>query len=290
MKYKLLIIFIFITSCASNISNNRNVKTYESKGFAYIYNEADYSNKLISTKVDNTQMLVYHNNLKKGSIVKLLNPDNKKSVILKVAKKSKYPEFYKIMITETVANKLSLSLEIPFIEIQEIKKNKSFVAKKAKTFNEEKKISNTAPVTKVKIDNISTIKKSKSKKIKKFAIIIGEFSSIDSVNLLKKRLIINFNAKTQHLDGKSADQKFAFQMKCEKSWHHAWAGFYYYKKHFGYIFALKKSLPFAILNLIKYICFLIVRDKKKSEIYKLFLLGFIYSLLNKKASYRAEID
>ena len=189
MKYKLLIIFIFITSCASNISNSRNVKTYESKGFAYIYNEADYSNKLISTKADNTQMLVYHNNLKKGSIVKLLNPDNKKSVILKIAKKSKYPEFYKIMITETVANKLSLNLEIPFIEIQEIKKNKSFVAKKAKTFNEEKKISNTAPVTKVKIDNISTIKKSKSKKIKKFAIIIGEFSSIDSVNLLKKRLI-----------------------------------------------------------------------------------------------------
>lgn len=110
------------------------------------------------------------------------------------------------------------------------------------------------------------------------------------IYLLKKRLIINFNAKTQHLDGKSADQKFAFQMKCEKSWHHAWAGFYYYKKHFGYIFALKKTLPFAMLNLIKYICFLIVRDKKKSEIYKLFLLGFIYSLLNKKASYRAEID
>ena len=110
------------------------------------------------------------------------------------------------------------------------------------------------------------------------------------IYLLKKRLIINFNAKTQHLDGKSADQKFAFQMKCEKSWHHAWAGFYYYKKHFGYIYALKKSLPFATLNLIKYLFFLIVRDKKKSEIYKLFLLGFMYSALNKKASYRAEID
>ena len=168
MKFKLLIILFFISSCASNFGNNKKVNTYESKGFAYIYNEADYLNKLISIKADNTQMLVFHNSLKKGSIVKLLNPDNKKSVLLKIEKRAKYPEFYRIMMTETVANKLSLNSEIPYIEIQEIKKNKSFVAEKAKTFNEEKKISNTAPVTKVKIDNISTIKKNKSKKIKKF--------------------------------------------------------------------------------------------------------------------------
>jgi predicted nucleic-acid-binding Zn-ribbon protein len=142
---------------------------------------------------------VYHNNLKKGSIVKLLNPDNKKSVILKIAKKSKYPEFYKIMITETVANKLSLNLEIPFIEIQEIKKNKSFVAKKAKIHEEEKKIPSKAPVASVQISNISKnkVKNSKNDQNKIF-LHIATFYSVQNAQFLKKRIInelINYDNK-----------------------------------------------------------------------------------------------
>ena len=75
------------------------------------------------------------------------------------------------------------------MEIQELKLNKSFVAKKAKMFNEEKKIFNSAPVEKVKIDNISVMEKSKVEKIKKFSIIIAEFYSNDSAKLLKNKLI-----------------------------------------------------------------------------------------------------
>ena len=64
----------------------------------------------------------------------------------------------------------------------------------------------------------------------------------------------------------------------------------WYKKHFGYIYALQKALPFAILNFLKFIYFFIIRDGKKSEIYKLFFLGFVNSLFNRKSIYRAEID
>ena len=110
------------------------------------------------------------------------------------------------------------------------------------------------------------------------------------IYLSKKKILIDFNAKSHHLDGKSADEKFAFEMKCEKSWHNAWSGFYYYKKHFGYIHALNKSLPFAISNFLKFIYFFITRDGRKSEIYRLFFLGFINSLFNRKSFYRAEID
>ena len=69
-----------------------------------------------------------------------------------IKKRSKYPEFYEILITEAVASKLKLNPKIPFVEIQELKKNKSFVAKKAKTFNEEKTIHQKAPITNVKIE------------------------------------------------------------------------------------------------------------------------------------------
>ena len=86
---------------------------------------------------------------------------------------------------------------LPFLEIQEIKRNKSFIAEKAKMFNEEKKIYSSAPVEKVQIDNIGT-KIVKNKKIDNFSIIIANFYSIDSAKLLKKSMIkktININVK-----------------------------------------------------------------------------------------------
>ena len=58
----------------------------------------------------------------------------------------------------------------------------------------EKAASNISPVTKVKIHNISTQKKS-IKKIKKFSIIIGEFYSKESAHHLKDRLEKNYVEK-----------------------------------------------------------------------------------------------
>ena len=78
---------------------------------------------------------------------------------------------------------------LPLVEILELKKNKSFIAKKAKIFNEEKKISSNAPITSVEISNISK-KKSTSTKTKKnkIYILLASFYSIDSADLLKKRI------------------------------------------------------------------------------------------------------
>ena len=71
----------------------------------------------------------------------------------------------------------------------EIKKNKSFVAKKAKMFNEEKKIPSNAPVTSVKISNISKNKKKISKqKIEDFYILIGSFYSQETAEFLIDRI------------------------------------------------------------------------------------------------------
>ena len=64
--------------------------------------------------------------------------------------------------------KLELNEKMPFVDVIERKKNKSFVAKVATTHSEEKKVENKAPITKVKIDNISINKKADIKKIKNF--------------------------------------------------------------------------------------------------------------------------
>ena len=72
----------------------------------------------------------------------------------------------------------------------EIKKNKSFIAEKAKIYNEEKKISSKAPVTLVEIANISKNKNIKKKnQVDEIFIHIATFYSIETANFLKKRII-----------------------------------------------------------------------------------------------------
>ena len=96
----------------------------------------------------------------------------------------------KILITKSVAIKLNINDELPLIEVLEIKKNKSFIAEKAKIFKEEKNISSKAPVTSVKIANISK-KKINIKKINSsnIYIFVASFYTNEAATILKKRII-----------------------------------------------------------------------------------------------------
>ena len=109
--------------------------------------------------------------------------------MLKNVKRIKYPDFYKILITKPVATKLNLSNDLPVLEIIEIRKNKSFVAKRAKIFNEEKKIPSKAPVASVKISNISKNKIKKSPNVSdEIFIHIASFYSIETAKFLRQRI------------------------------------------------------------------------------------------------------
>ena len=96
--------------------------------------------------------------------MKITNPDNNKSLEITIKKKIKYDNFYKILISPNIAEQLNLSFEFPFVEINEIKSNKSFIAKKAVTEKEEIKIANKAPIAVININNISQEKKNNPKK------------------------------------------------------------------------------------------------------------------------------
>jgi len=109
------------------------------------------------------------------------------------------------------------------------------------------------------------------------------------ISNINKKIIIDFDAKSYHLEGKSADPKYSFQMKCEGAWHNSWSHFYYLKKHHGFLNAILNRGPKALLDLLKFIIFFVLQKKIKSKIYKLYFLGFFYSFLGKKPTYRAEI-
>ena len=188
MKFKFFLILL-IVSCSPHLTTYNSKKNYSAKGFAYIYNENDFKNKIIKGSMNEEIMQISHQNLRTGTLIKITNPKNKESIVLKNTKRIKYPNFYKVLITKPVADKLDLNIDLPILEIIEIKKNKSFVAKKAKIFSEEKTIPSKAPVASVQISNISKNKKKDIKKVDQIYILIGSFYSINTAQFLKERII-----------------------------------------------------------------------------------------------------
>lgn len=183
------IIFIVISfSFLLTTSNAKAKQSYDAKGFAYIYNDLDFKKKIVSRKFNNDVLTISHPKIKFGSKIMITNPRNNKSLIFQIKKKSKYPKFYKVLLTLPVAKKLDLDLSFPYVEIQQIKKNKSFIAKKAVTHYDESKVKNIAPITKIKINKINIEKKLLRPKKLNFSISIAQFYSKQSALALKDKL------------------------------------------------------------------------------------------------------
>ena len=190
MKFKIIILTIFIFSCSSNYTKLDKREPYYSKGFAYIQKKEKPNNKSLNSISKNSSFKAFNKFLRPNTLMKIINPDTKEYIILKNSTSEKYPDFYKVLISNSVADEINLDKKLPFIEILELKKNKSFVAEKAKIFNEERKISTNAPVMSVKISNISKNKSKKEKKAEsKIYIQIASFYSKDSATYLKKRIL-----------------------------------------------------------------------------------------------------
>ncbi len=133
-------------------------RKYKNSGFSLIYND-----QLKIKKIDQRSLTLFHKSLENKSFVKITNPSNGKSLIAEVkSNRVKFSSFYNSIITERIANDLELDLNEPYIIITLISKNSTFVARKAKTFDEEKEVAEKAPIDGIQISNLDpTIKKKK---------------------------------------------------------------------------------------------------------------------------------
>ena len=77
-------------------------------------------------------LLIFQRNLRKGTSVKLTNPENNKTIIAKVGVSAKYPNFNNSVVSIRISKELELNSDEPFIYIEEIIGNDSFIAKKKK--------------------------------------------------------------------------------------------------------------------------------------------------------------
>ena len=189
MKFRFIFIIIFLSNCTINTTKLENRAPFNSKGFALIFKDVDFDNKIVKGKLDISKLQIAHRTLKPNTLLKIINLQTNDFIILKNNKTLDYPDFYKILITPNVATKLNIKNDLPLVEILEIKKNKSFVAEKAKIFKEEKTISSNAPVESVQISNISKNKNFKKNNINNnFFILIGSFYSNETAVFLKQRI------------------------------------------------------------------------------------------------------
>ena len=200
MNYKnffLIAIFFIFTSCTtSNLSKNKKntilKKGFSNKGFALVFNQKDYNNGLISKKIDERSLVIFQKNLKTNTSVKITNMLNNKSLIAKIGRASNYPVFNNSVISIRIANELDLNTDEPYVEIVEISEGSMFVAKKAKTFDEEKNVAKKVPVKGIDINDLNKINTNVNKKFKKkfsYEIKIADFFYNNTAKLMVSRII-----------------------------------------------------------------------------------------------------
>ena len=198
MSYKNLLIIIFIITCGCStytITNNekKNItrNSFTNKGFALVYNDSLYKQKIISKKIDKRSLLIFQKNLKKGTAVKIKNILNDKTIIARVGGESEYPLFNNSVITERISKEIDLNLNEPYIEIFEILDNSTFIAKKTKIFEEEINVADKAPIDSISINNLNDTDKNvkKVKKVKfNYIIKIADFYFEDTAKSMIGRI------------------------------------------------------------------------------------------------------
>ena len=205
MNYKsiLIVFFIFLIGCEQNnlkkdVVNREIMSKYKNSGFTLVYDQVLKKEKKISKKIDNKSLFIFHKNLKKNSFVKITNPINQKTVIAEViSNKVRFSDFYNSVITSRIADELSLNLNEPYIDLVLISQNSTFIAKKAKTYNEEKKVAEKAPVDGIQIDNLGDVNQTKNEAKKdnifSYSIKIADFYYKDSAKNMSDRIIDETN-------------------------------------------------------------------------------------------------
>ena len=198
-----IIIFLFLTNCTTTtVTKNKPKESlangYSNKGFALIYNENLYKQKIISKKISERSLVIFQKDLDTHTSVKITNILNNRSIIATVGKKSKYPSFNNSVLSIRIADELGVDIHQPYVEILEILEDSIFVAKKAKTYEEEKNVAVKAPVNGISINNLNLVKKKDSKNSStrfSYTIKIADFYFNDTALMMLNRIGIYSSIK-----------------------------------------------------------------------------------------------
>ena len=106
------------------------------------------------------------------------------------------------------------------------------------------------------------------------------------LNKHNQKIYICDKIKFSHKGLGSSHSSVISKIKILRNWHYSWGKFYFYKKHYGYLIGLKKTLP-NFVRAIKYIILSVAQNKPEElRMHKAELKGLINSYLLNKSFYR----
>jgi N-acetylglucosaminyl-diphospho-decaprenol L-rhamnosyltransferase len=115
------------------------------------------------------------------------------------------------------------------------------------------------------------------------------FETMDMCLNFKKnnnKMYVIKNLKFDHLGQQSHDKSYNFEAQLSRCWHYNWSKFYYFKKNYSYLFALKKSIPILFKFITKCLINKIMLRNNEFKLNKAEISGLINSMMNKKSYYR----
>ena len=135
------------------------------------------------------------------------------------------------------------------------------------------------------------LKKFNTRKIfdESFFLYFEEFDLCKGIELRNENVFRAKDLLIDHLGYKgSFGSDLINQLESEKlrEWHWMWSTFYFYRKNYGYLFAIKKTIGKLLRSFFKAIFYTIVLNKRMKSKYISRFNGLLNSITGKKSSYR----
>jgi hypothetical protein len=117
------------------------------------------------------------------------------------------------------------------------------------------------------------------------------FEDIDLSLRLRKynlKLFVSSRIKFQNKDRRIINLDYSLKYKSSRNWHYCWSKFYFYKKNYSYLFALKKISP-NFVRAIKSLIINLIRINNSGILISIAQIsGILNSLMLKSSSHRIE--
>jgi len=137
------------------------------------------------------------------------------------------------------------------------------------------------------------LKKFSSRKIfdESFFLYFEEFDLCKNIELKNENVFRAKDLLIDHLGYKGSfgsDPKNQLESEMLREWHWMWSTFYFYKKNYGYLFAIKKTCGKLLRSFFKVVFYTVTFNKKMKNKYISRLNGLLNSIIGKNSSYRVD--
>lgn len=141
------------------------------------------------------------------------------------------------------------------------------------------------------IDNSFIINKKEIKNIgyfdENFFMYFENFDFCKRIFDNKKKMLVSKNIKFTHEGNSSVNKSFLLEVNLSRNWHYAWSKFFFFKKHYGIFFALRKIFPNFLRSIKKILTYkFLLRDSLKFQFAIAEFKGILHSVLSRPSNYR----